>query len=62
MKLARRGLRRDELSYRWRLGHLERLTKPSQGPEANDSGGEDDKGAVEVGVSLIADDEATELI
>ncbi|WP_374307530.1 MFS transporter, partial [Methylocella sp.] len=41
---------------------LERLTKPSQGPEANDSGGEDDKGAVEVGVSLIADDEATELI
>lgn len=41
---------------------LEHPTKPTDGSEAYDCGGDDEEGAVEVGVALVADGEASELV
>lgn len=41
---------------------LRALTKPADGPEADDCGGEDEEGAVEVGVAFVADGEVAELV
>lgn len=44
------------------LPHLERLTEPPQGSEADECCGDDEEGSIEVGVPFVSDDEASELV